>query len=121
MSEAAQILLVEHDPDERRRAADALARTGWRVTEAGRAAGCLDALRTGKNFVVLLDLGLPDMDGRELLAHIASSHPDTPAVVVTGIDDLGVAIDAMQSGAWDYVVKRADARHLLYGGVARKP
>jgi DNA-binding NtrC family response regulator len=60
----------------------------------------------------MLGLRLPDMDGRELVARIASDHPDTPAIVVTRIDDVEVAIDAMQRGAWDYVVKRPDHAHV---------
>jgi two-component system phosphate regulon sensor histidine kinase PhoR len=112
MSEAVQILLVEDDSEERALAARALAGTGWQVTEAASAAAALRALRKGGNFIVLLGLRLPDMEGRELLARLAADHPETPAVVVTGVDDIEVAIDAMQRGAWDYVVKRADHRHL---------
>ena len=103
-----QILLVEGDPEERRAAVRALARTGWAVTEAVTAADALAVLRRGGDFIVLLALALPDMDGRDLLARIAADHPDTPAVIVTGVDDVAVAIDAMQRGAWDYVVGRAD-------------
>jgi len=109
-----QILLVEDDPEERRAAVRALARTGWAVTEAVTAADALAVLRRGGDFIVLLALALPDMDGRDLLARIAADHPDTPAVIVTGVDDVAVAIDAMQRGAWDYVVGRADGSHLLH-------
>jgi signal transduction histidine kinase len=112
MSEAVQILVVEDDPEERALASRALAGTGWQVTEAASAAAALAALRKRGNFVVLLGLRLPDMEGRELLARLAADHPETPAVVVTGVDDVEVAIDAMQRGAWDYVVKRPDHRHL---------
>ncbi len=114
MSAAAQILLVEHDPEERRLAARVLGDSGWQVREVGRARECLEALGRGGDFVVLLDLDLPDLDGRELVARIASAHPNTPAVVVTGIDDVAVAIDAMQRGAWDYLVKRPDGSHLAH-------
>jgi signal transduction histidine kinase len=109
MSEGVQILLVEDDPHDRQRALQALVGTGWQVTEAATAAACLAALRRGGNFVVLLGL---DTQGRELLRGIAVTHPETPAVVVTGVDDVAVAIDAMQRGAWDYVVKRGDGSHL---------
>jgi len=111
MPEAVQILLMEDDPEERALACRALAATGWRVMEATSAAAVLSAFRRGSNFVVLLGLRLPDTDGQELIGRIAADHPETP-VVVTGVDDLAVAIDSMQRGAWDYVVKRADQRHL---------
>jgi two-component system, OmpR family, phosphate regulon sensor histidine kinase PhoR len=112
MSEVAQILLVEDDPQDRNRAVEALSRGGFRVTEVTDGAECLRALSASREFVVLMGLKLPDMDGRDLLARIAASHPDTPAVVVTRIADLEVAVDAIKCGAWDYVVKRPDVSHL---------
>jgi len=112
MSEGVHILLVEDDPEERRLACRALAGTGWPVTEVTSGAACLNVLQRGGNFVVLLALGLPDMEGRELIARVAAQHPETPAVVVSTVSDLGVAIEAMQRGAWDYVLKRPDRSHL---------
>jgi CheY-like chemotaxis protein len=110
MSDASQVLLVENDADERGLTARSLAAGGWRVSEAATAAACLAALRRSADFVVLL--GLPDVEGRELVARIAADHPETPAVVLSPNDDLAVAIDAMRRGAWDYVVKRQDHAHL---------
>src|SRR6266849_7685056 len=114
MSEGVQILLVEDDSEKRCAAVRALARTGRAVIEAATGADALAVLRRGGDFIVLLALALPDMDGRDLLARIAADHPDTPAVIVTGVDDVAVAIDAMQRGAWDYVVARADGSHLVH-------
>jgi signal transduction histidine kinase len=114
MSEGVQILLVEDDPDTRRAMVRALTRTGWSVIEARTAADALAVLRRGGDFIVLLALALPDMDGRDLLARLAAERPDTPAVIVTGVDDVAVAIDAMRRGAWDYVVGRADGSHLVH-------
>jgi signal transduction histidine kinase len=112
MSDAIQVLLVDKDEEERNRMAGSLAENGWTVSEASTAGACLATLRGGGSFVVMLGLGLPDMEGRDLVARIAAEHPDTPAIVVTRIDDVGVAIDAMQRGAWDYVVKRPDHGHV---------
>src|SRR2546427_9710522 len=112
MSEGVQILLVEDDSEKRCAAVRALAGTGRTVIEAATGADALAVLRRGGDFIVLLALALPDMDGRDLLARIAADRPDTPAVIVTGVDDVAVAIDAMQRGAWDYGVARADGSHL---------
>src|SRR5207247_6325809 len=114
MSKGVQILLVEDDSAKRCAAVRALAPTGRAVIEAATGADALAVLRRGGDFIVLLALALPDMDGRDLLARIAADHPDTPAVIVTGVDDVAVAIDAMQRGAWDYVVARADGSHLVH-------
>lgn len=112
MSEVAQILLVEDDPQDRSRAVQALTRGGFRVTEVTGGEECLRELSASREFVVLMGLKMPDMDGRDLLARIAASHPDTPAVVVTRIADLAIAVDAIRCGAWDYVVKRPDLSYL---------
>src|SRR5262245_23476449 len=112
MSQGANILLVQDDPEDRRRAAAVLAIGGWHVNEAPTGAACLAALHRNGNQIVVLDLRLPDVDGRELLAEIVALQPETPAVVLTGLDDLAVAIDAMQRGACDYVLKRPDLSHL---------
>src|SRR5206468_1563447 len=106
--------LAAEDSAKRCAAVRALAPTGRAVIEAATGADALAVLRRGGDFIVLLALALPDMDGRDLLARIAADHPDTPAVIVTGVDDVAVAIDAMQRGAWDYVVGRADGSHLLH-------
>ncbi len=105
-----QILLAEPDRDERRLTAEALA-TRWAVREASDAGACLEALRRGGPFVVLLELNLPDMDGQDLLARLAELHGDTPMIVVTASEDVTVAVEAVRRGAWDYVVKRADGSH----------
>jgi signal transduction histidine kinase len=112
MVEAVQVLLVEEDAQARQLSAQALIRAGWSVVEATSGVSCLATLNRGGAYVVLFDLGLPDMEGRELLARLAAAHPETPAIVVSRVDDLGVAVDAMQRGAWDYVVKRPDRAYL---------
>ena len=112
MSEVAQILLVEDDPQDRSRAVQALSRGGFRVTDVTDGGECLRALSASREYVVLMGLKLPDMDGRDLLTRIAATYPDTPAVVVTRIADLAIAVDAIKCGAWDYVVKRPDLSHL---------
>jgi len=113
MSAVVHIVLVQDDPGEDRAIVRALASAGWRVSEVPSTAACLAALRDGHDSVVLLDLRSPDTERRELLARLATEHPETPAVVVTGVDDVAVATDVMRRGAWDYVVKRPDASHLV--------
>ncbi len=55
--------------------------------------------------VVVLDLGLPDSCGMETFIQIQNSAPDTPIVILSGLDDESLAIEAVRSGAQDYLVK----------------
>ncbi len=55
--------------------------------------------------VVLLDLSLPDSNGLETLHNLVSARKDLPIVVLTGIEDITFAIEALRVGAHDYIVK----------------
>lgn len=56
--------------------------------------------------ILLLDLFLPDSEGHNTFLKILDQIPDTPIVVVTGLDDRAVAIQCVREGAQDYLVKR---------------
>ena len=55
--------------------------------------------------LILLDLVMPGMPGRELLERLTSARPDVPVVIVTGTNDLAVAVQCMKLGAYDFVLK----------------
>ncbi|MDH4309971.1 MAG: response regulator, partial [Acidimicrobiia bacterium] len=99
----ASILLIEDDPDLRRLVAGALASGGHHVDSA---ADAMEGLRTvtSDNFdLVVLDLGLPDLDGRDLLRMIRAVS-QVPVIVATarGADD--VVVSTLDAGADDYLV-----------------
>lgn len=63
---------------------------------------------------VLLDLGLPDSIGPETLHRLIKAAPDVPTIVLTGLDDMEAALETLQDGAQDYLVKgRFDAQLLV--------
>ena len=53
----------------------------------------------------LLDLSLPDSEGLETIGRLAAAHPELPVVVLTGVDDEAVAMEAVRSGSQDYLLK----------------
>ena len=55
--------------------------------------------------LVLLDIGLPNMNGIEALEEIKQLHPDMPVIMITAYEDISTVISAMKLGAYDYVVK----------------
>jgi signal transduction histidine kinase len=75
--------------------------------------GGLVSLRSGGVDLILLDLGLPDSDGLETFIRIVEAAPDVPIVVLSGINDVGLAIETVQLGAQDYLVKGHVDNHLL--------
>ena len=71
--------------------------TCMREAEAYLAAGAVD--------IIVLDLGLPDAQGLEAIRRAHAAAPGTPLVVLTGLDDESVAVQALQQGAQDYLIK----------------
>ena len=100
----AQIVLIEDDVDIRGLVADALAAQGHDVESAAAALEGLRLTVKGKPDLVVMDLGLPDLDGTELLRMIRAVS-EVPIIVITarGADD--VVVRTLDSGADDYLVK----------------
>jgi len=65
----------------------------------------LEVLRREPADIVLLDYGLPDYDGIELLEEMRAIRSDLPVVFVTNRTSVKIAVDAMKGGAWDYLIK----------------
>jgi DNA-binding NtrC family response regulator len=63
--------------------------------------------------LILLDLMMPHISGRELLERIAASHPEIPVIVVTAEQDVRTAVECMKSGAYDYLLKPATGPELV--------
>jgi DNA-binding NarL/FixJ family response regulator len=75
------------------------------VEVANRLSSALKHLKGMKYDVILSDLGLPDNRGLDTFSKIHSACPDAPIIVLTGLDDETVALEAMKLGAQDYFVK----------------
>ena len=99
-----RIVLIEDDVEIRRLAADALSEQGHDVESVDRALEGLELTVKGSPDLVVLDLGLPDIDGTELLRMIRAVS-QVPVIVITarGADETVVA--TLDSGADDYLVK----------------
>jgi len=63
--------------------------------------------------VILLDMDMPNVSGMDILSDMRSKGIDTPVVVLTGISDVDLAVNAMKLGAFDYLIKPVDDEKLL--------
>lgn len=115
--EAMRILVVEDDTGIALGLKVGLRQRGYAVDVAGCLAGAWSALCVEPFDLVLLDLGLPDGDGRSLLQRLRNSTaslPDahTPVLIMTARDAVASRIEGLDSGADDYVTKPFDADEL---------
>jgi two-component system KDP operon response regulator KdpE len=112
MSNAVSVLIVDDEPHIRRLLHGTLTRAEYRVSEVGSARQALAEIEANPPDVVLLDLGLPDRDGLELLPLI--QQKSTAAVlVVSAREATEEKVAALDLGAIDYVTKPFDTEELL--------
>jgi two-component system KDP operon response regulator KdpE len=106
------VLVVEDDLSLRRALRTSLRARSFEVVECANAEDGLVAVADDRADVVLLDLGLPDLDGVEALRRMRA-FSDVPVVVLTARDRQQDKVDALDAGADDYVTKPFDVEELL--------
>lgn len=107
----ARLLLIEDDAEIRRALVRALTDLGHTVTSVGQGYPALQLTLEEQPDLVLLDLGLPDVDGREVLRMIRAVSR-VPVIVTTARDGEPTIINALDLGADDFVIKPFGANHL---------
>ena len=103
------ILLVDDDSGDRRLTKLALENSSQEmefvVETVGTLKKCLEYVKTRKYDLVLLDLGLPDSNGVVNVEKVHEANPKAPIIILTGLDDEEVGVEAIKKGAIDYVIK----------------
>jgi two-component system KDP operon response regulator KdpE len=104
MASAYTILVVDDEPPIRRFLRTSLTAAGYQVVLAEDAAGALAGLASEKPDVIILDLGLPDRSGLDVIAEIRQRSP-VPIIVLSARDDERSKVEALDFGADDYISK----------------
>ncbi len=107
-----KVLIVEDEEHARTGLAELVESWGYTTETAEDGLDALDKVNAFAPAIVITDLKMPRMDGLGLLQELGN-HPESLAVVVlTGQGDVGVAVTAMKSGAYDFIEKPVDAARL---------
>jgi two-component system, NtrC family, response regulator AtoC len=106
-------LIVEDDVEQGRIVAATLRSAGHETMRASNGAAAVEAAALRRPEVVLLDLGLPDTDGLDLIPRILAASPLSRIVVLTGRDSVAAAVAALRSGARHYLLKPWEQDELL--------
>jgi diguanylate cyclase (GGDEF)-like protein/PAS domain S-box-containing protein len=111
------LLLIEDNPGDVRLFREMFNENGSQNTELTHVESISEAekhLATSPVDIILLDMGLPDVQGLEAVQRAHKAAPGIPLVVLTGLDDEALALKALQQGAQDYLLKsQVEARALM--------
>src|SRR3569623_2097332 len=122
-----KVLLIEDNPQDARLVGEMLREAQdqpFRLQHVERLTEALGHVANEHYDVVLVDLTLPDAHGICTVSHLQSAQPELPIVVLTDENDENLALQAVQAGAQDYLVKGQGDSHLLsralWYAIARK-
>jgi DNA-binding NtrC family response regulator len=99
------VLVVDDDVAMREMLVSLLEEHGTRAAAAGDAEEALERIRTEEFDAVLSDIRMPGKSGIELVGEIREARPDTPVILMTAFGTIDSAVEAMRSGAFDYITK----------------
>jgi signal transduction histidine kinase len=102
------ILLIEDNPGDVVLAKEYLGATKLKITqigEAGSIAQAIEYIQNNKPDIILADLSLPDSMGIETFYVLKDNYPAIPVIILTGLSDENMGLDAVRNGAQDYLVK----------------
>ena len=99
------ILVVDDEEQGRTMLSRVLNRSGYSVDSTSGGAEALNKFKKNDYGIVIADVGMPKMPGIELLGKVKKLSPDVPVIMVTGHGSINNAVEAMQKGAFDYILK----------------
>jgi DNA-binding response OmpR family regulator len=109
-----RILVVDDEEDILGLLSELLQRWGFEADTVTNGREALERFR-GRDFdLVLTDLKMPDMDGLELLRRIREENPRVPVLMLTGFPTVDSAVQAIQEGAYDYLIKPINPEELRF-------
>ena len=113
-----RILIVDDEVPLRTSLARYLVGRGYEVAQAGSGEEAIRALQREKLACVLLDIGLPDQSGIDLVPRLLTLEPTLAILMLTGVADVSTAALCMQRGAFDYLAKPIELTELV-GAIGR--
>ncbi|HTY11918.1 MAG TPA: sigma-54 dependent transcriptional regulator [Bacteroidota bacterium] len=110
---AASILVVDDEQGFREMLSTILESQGYSSQTASNGVEAINAVQTSQFDLVLLDVKMPNVDGIEVLHFIKENFVDTQVIMLTGVDDVRIAVECMKLGASHYLTKPYSADELI--------
>jgi DNA-binding NtrC family response regulator len=109
----ADILIIDDEKAIRKTLGEILSFEGYKIEEASDGEEGLKKFRDKNYDVVLCDIKMPKIDGIEFLQKAGESNPDIPIIMISGHGNIETAVEAVKTGAYDYISKPPDLNRLL--------
>ena len=109
----AEILIIDDEKAIRKALSEILTAEGYKIDEAGDGEEGLKKFKDKNYDVVLCDIKMPKLDGIEFLQKAYESNPDIPIIMISGHGNIETAVEAVKTGAFDYISKPPDLNRLL--------
>jgi DNA-binding NtrC family response regulator len=113
MSEKIKLLIVDDEVQFLNALAQRLEIRGFHVTKATNGAEALQAARSDKFDLALLDLKMPGLDGKEVLQQLKKEHKHLEVIILTGHGSLDSAVECTKLGAFGYLPKPYELENLI--------
>ncbi|HEY1819407.1 MAG TPA: response regulator transcription factor [Trebonia sp.] len=113
MTHPGRILIVDDEPKIRSFVGRALTGAGYTAEFAASGAEALRSCAAARYDLVILDLVIGDMDGRQVLGELLSTRPDQAVIVLSCVADIPAKVDLLERGAQDYLTKPFSLAELL--------
>src|SRR5882757_8208082 len=113
MTHLGRILIVDDEPKIRSFIGRALTAAGYATEFAASGAEALRSCAAARYDLVILDLVIGDMDGRQVLGELLSARPDQAVIVLSCVADVAAKVDLLERGAQDYLTKPFSLAELL--------
>jgi response regulator RpfG family c-di-GMP phosphodiesterase len=107
-----RIMLVDDDDSVRDVVSEILVRRGWSVEQFSSAETAIVSLKGNNYDLIMADINMPGLSGMDLLQIAKQTSPEVPFIMITGYPSLDLAVEAMKSGATDFIAKPFKAEEI---------
>ena len=107
------VLIVDDEDPIRNMLQRALERAAYHTLTAASGQAALNMMSSDESEIVLLDIRMPGLSGMEVLGRLVADFPDACAIMMTGMADIQISIEAMKAGAYDFMLKPFDLEDLM--------
>lgn len=109
----AETILIVDDEKSILKALQLTLENKYRILSAGKGSRAIKLFQEEKPDLMLLDIGLPDMTGIEVLKAVKEKNPDALVIMVTAVEEVKTVVEAIKYGAYDYLVKPINSQELF--------